>query len=168
MFIGGKWSAYGGATGESAAGCERGIRTGLRAKKRELMDKRIPLFNAYFAKCGIVFPPDSEERFPKGAIASRGWTIKFLFGDDEAGKYLDFYATHRMTNDRHLRLRANGDIEHLPAYPDVMQRWSAEHIGSVTKLLEAKGFGATGDEHASFLLKNYVLKEEMEKAEDNE
>lgn len=31
-------------------------------------------------------------------------------------EYLDFYATHRMTDDRHHRIYENGEVEDLPAF----------------------------------------------------
>ena len=103
------------------------------------MDKRILLFNKHFERWGITLPPDAEQQCPRGTIVSRVWTVKYCFGKDRDGKFLDYYAAHRMTNDRHLRIRANGDVEGLPAYPDALQRWEPEYIERVTKLLEAKG-----------------------------
>ena len=134
------------------------------------MDKRILLFNRVFERWGIVLPPDAEQRCPRGTIVSQGWTVKYCFGNDQDGNFLDFYAAHRMTNDRHFRIRDSGNSEILPAYPDVLQRWDPEYIESVTKLLEAKGFGTTGEEHGSYLLQDYVRQEEVAKAkgEDSE
>ena len=124
------------------------------------MDKRILLFNQGFERWGITLPPDAEQRCSRGTIVSQGWTIKYCFGEDQDGKYLDYYAAHRMTNDTHTRIRANGDAESLPAYPDgTIQRWDAEYIERVTKLLEAKGFGTTGDEHGSYLVHDYLRRE---------
>ena len=109
------------------------------------MDKRILLFNKHFERWGIALPPDAEQQCPRGTIVSRGWTVKYCFGKDRDGEFLDYYAAHRMTNDRHSRIRDNGDVEGLPAYPDALQRWEPEYIERVTKLLEAKGFGSTGE-----------------------
>lgn len=60
-------------------------------------------------------PNDIESRWHRGQIAKQGWTIKFLFGEDAKGKFLDYYASHRMTNDRHVRIRSDGSEEILPA-----------------------------------------------------
>ena len=128
------------------------------------MDKRVLLFNQHFERWGIALPSDAEQRCPKGTIVSRDWTVKYCFGDDQDGKFLDYYAAHRMTNDTHSRIRANGDSESLPAYPDAIQRWEPEHIENVTKLLEAKGFGTTGEEHGSYLLHDYLRRKAVEKA----
>jgi len=35
-------------------------------------------------------------------------------GKGRGAEYLDYYASHRMTNDRHIRLREDGSEEHLP------------------------------------------------------
>ena len=131
------------------------------------MDKRILLFNKHFERWGIALPPDAEQRCPRGTIVHRGWTIKFVFGVDDDGKFLDFCAAHRMTNDRHVRLRANGHAESLPTYPDAMERWSPERIESVTELLEAKGFGITGDEHGSYLVHEYLRKKYLNENKEN-
>ena len=121
------------------------------------MDKRIAFFNVYFAKWGIGLPANAEERFPKGTIICRGWDIKFIFGEDEEGKYLDFYACNRMTNDRHWRLRDNGDGEPLPALPDVFMPRIPEYEDRVAKLLKAKGF-AYSDECGILLEEDDLLK----------
>ena len=92
------------------------------------MDKRILLFNKHFERWGIALQPDADQQCPRGTIVSRSWTVKYCFGKDQDGKFLDYYAAHRMTNDRHLRIRDNGDVEGLPAYPDALQRWEPEYI----------------------------------------
>lgn len=57
----------------------------------------------------------------------------------------------------------------LPAYPDEFLLWEPEHIENVTKLLEAKGFGTTGEEeHASFLVHDYLRRKEVEKAKGSD
>ncbi len=48
-----------------------------------------------------------------------GWSITYIFDEDEQGKYLDFYASHRMTNPRHCRIRENGELEGLPGYREM-------------------------------------------------
>ena len=109
------------------------------------MDKRISTFNAYFAKWDIALPSDIEGRHPRGSIHSGGWIIEFAFGEDEDGKLLDFYACHRLTNDRHVRVRSNGSAESLPAYPDVLAPWNSEYVEMVDKILKQKGFGGCAD-----------------------
>jgi hypothetical protein len=71
-------------------------------------------FNAAFSHWNIRLPPEDLAQRRRGKIVQAGWTIWYLFGADEHGDYLDYYATHHMTNDRHVRLYANGRSEGLP------------------------------------------------------
>lgn len=55
----------------------------------------------------------------KGSISSldTGWMIRYILSTDEYGRlYLDLTADHRMTNPRHIRIDANGDISSLETY----------------------------------------------------
>ena len=81
------------------------------------MDKRILLFNKHFERWGIALPPDAEQRCPRGTIVSRGWTVKYCFGKDQDGKFLDYYAAHRMTNDRHSRIAPTAMLKVYPPTP---------------------------------------------------
>ncbi|HYF62598.1 MAG TPA: hypothetical protein VD886_07265 [Herpetosiphonaceae bacterium] len=112
------------------------------------------LFADYFAHWTIALPPADVERRQRGHISAAGWSIHYLFGADERGEYLDFYATHRMTNERHERLYADGGSESLPAplpfmvfpadaSPEDRERIQQEyyaHNREVGALLRAKGF----------------------------
>lgn len=57
---------------------------------------------------------------PLGELQGHGWLIQYAFGCDEHGDYLDVYASHRMTNDRHVRLRPSGSVDQLPALSTLM------------------------------------------------
>ena len=112
------------------------------------------LFAEYFAHWQITLPPGHVERRERGHVSGSGWSIAYLFGSDERGEYLDFYATHRMTNERHERLYADGGSESLPAplpfmvfppnaTPEDKARIEREyyaHNQQVGALLRAKGF----------------------------
>lgn len=122
------------------------------------MDEILLNFNAEFATWGISLSPDQIAQRGRGKIVKAGWTIWYLFGSDKEGLYLDYYATHRMTNDRHSRFRANGECEELPTLLDARPcsedskedaRLEAEFLAEnqrVSDLLEKKGFGITGTE----------------------
>ena len=81
-----------------------------------------------------------------------------MFGSDEKGEYLDYYASHRMTNDRHVRIYASGEQEDLPTIqefrlcsqdPEEDKRLEAKYYAEnqrVARLLQEKGFGIAGDE----------------------
>ncbi len=68
---------------------------------------RIRRIEAAFAEdffhWGITLPPDDVRQRRQGEIAAAGWAIWYLFDSDERGEYLDYYASHRMTSDRHVR-----------------------------------------------------------------
>ena len=61
-------------------------------------------FAEYFANWDIRLPEDATQLEEPGLIQEGGWTIRYVFDDDAGGSYLEFYATHRMTNDRRVRI----------------------------------------------------------------
>ena len=61
-------------------------------------------FARTFENWDIKLPPDAFAMKQPGTIHKAGWTIRYVFDED----YLDYYATHRMTNDRHVRIHADG------------------------------------------------------------
>ena len=77
------------------------------------VDQHIVNFNKDFETWSIELPEEAVENRQRGKIVKSGWTIGYLFGTDEAGDYLDYYASHRMTNDRHVRLYADGSSKGL-------------------------------------------------------
>lgn len=132
------------------------------------VDQRIVNFNRSFETWRIELPKEAAENQRRGKIVRSGWTIWYLFGRDEAGDYLDYYASHRMTNDRHVRLYTDGSSKGLNSYRS-MRRVSNdpeedrqlenefwEHNERVSRELESKGFGLEGDEHPSTII-NRVL-----------
>jgi len=109
-------------------------------------------FNAAFDSWDIRLPPEDIEHRRRGEILKGGWSIRYLFGSDERGEYLDYYSVHRMTNDSHVRIYADGQIESLPAFvefrfassdPKEDARLEAEYRAEnerISKLLKDKGF----------------------------
>lgn len=71
-------------------------------------------FANYFSDDKIELPPGAEAAEARGTIHKAGWTINYRFGHDQE-RYLEFYATHRMTNDRRHRIYGSGRIEDLDA-----------------------------------------------------
>jgi len=114
-----------------------------------------------FKNWGIRLPEEAAEFHTRGKINKAGWSIWYLFGSDEQGEYLDYYATHRMTTDSHTRIREDGSVEGLPALeemfigsdnPEEHARLKATFIEEnrkIAQLLEAKGFSLSGDEPLS-------------------
>lgn len=72
-------------------------------------------FAEHFAPWDIVLPKEHVQKRRRGKIVVAGWAIWYLFGSDERGEYLDYYAAHRMTSDEHVRIYESGEIESLPA-----------------------------------------------------
>ena len=101
-------------------------------------------------------------------IVQRGWTIwtRFDIGAEDCWKRLDYYAMHRMTNDRHVRMYADGEEEDLPtmagryvtSYRSTMvERYEVRdkyfaYNQAVEKLLEEKGFVMTDQAHGCVLV----------------
>lgn len=126
------------------------------------MERIESVFNETFAHWGIRLPPENLRERKRGKINEEGWTIWFLFGEDDDGEYLDYYAMHRMTNDRHVRLHADGRATWLEALPEGLsfafdpkegpeaeerarqKYWSESE--RISRLLDEKGFTVTGDE----------------------
>jgi len=105
-----------------------------------------------FASRGIRLPEDDVVHRRAGCIHQGGWSISYLFGVDESGEYIEYYASHRMTNDTHSRLYEDGRREWLPALdygrsassdPEEDARLAAEHREEqerIMAMLKAKGF----------------------------
>lgn len=66
--------------------------------------------NSAFAHWEIKLPDEAMLLGTVWIIVQGGWTIWTRFDvDAESGReHLDYYAMHRMTNDRHVRLYADG------------------------------------------------------------
>ena len=126
-------------------------------------------FNRSFEAWNIELPKEAVENRQRGKIVKSGWTIWYLFGRDEAGDYLDYYASHRMTNDRHVRLYDDGSSKGLDSYcgmrkvsddPEGNKRLENEfweHNERVSRELEAKGFGLEGGEHPSTIINRMLI-----------
>jgi hypothetical protein len=122
-------------------------------------------FNREFAHWAIELPDDAMSSGVVWLMVQRGWTIWTRFDSDaeEGRKRLDYYAMHRMTNDRHIRLYADGEEEDLPAMAQgygvpqgatEAQREAARakyfaDNQAVEKLLQEKGFVMSGQAHTS-------------------
>ncbi len=125
-------------------------------------------FNSTFSNWGIRLPPEDIANRSRGKIVEAGWAIWYLFGSDENGEYLDYYASHRMTEDSHVRIYVDGHEEYLPEIvgmrlasedPEEDARLEAEYYAEnqrVARMLEAKGFGAEGDEPGGVQMNRFL------------
>ncbi|MDP9477034.1 MAG: hypothetical protein M3R38_15345 [Actinomycetota bacterium] len=126
-------------------------------------------FAERFSHWGIRLPPAVAHRGQHGKIVEAGWAIWYLFGSDERGEYLDYYASHRMMGgDEHTRIREDGSREGLPsissvrlasADPEEDAQLEAEHreeMRKVERMLEEKGFDMTGDEPGGVQINRFL------------
>ena len=126
-------------------------------------------FSQRFQVWRIELPREAVDNRQRGKIVEAGWTIWYQFGSDEDGEYLDYYSSHRMTNDSHVRIHEDGRVESLDSLwevrptskdPDENARLENEfweHNERVSRILEEKGFGLQGDEHGSAIVRRGFL-----------
>jgi hypothetical protein len=131
-------------------------------------------FQLAFYRWGIALPPEDVRERRRGKIVAAGWAIWYPFGEDERGEYLDYYASHRMTDDRYVRIYEDGAEERLPTVSTFQiisgnKRENArleaeylEHNRRVGRLLEEKGFGIAGDEPGGVQMNRYLRMGEEE------
>lgn len=84
------------------------------------MNKIQQLFKEYFNSWNITLPETDVSQRKGGRINEAGWNIGYVFGKKNDKEYIEVYATHRMTNDRHFRLYDDGSTgdEELEAVDD--------------------------------------------------
>ena len=130
----------------------------------------------------ITLPPESVAARELGGIVNNGWTIFYKFGFEGDDEYMDVYASHRMTNDRHVRLYADGRSRGLPSYEGMrvqaknpeddekIKSWFYAYNKVVYELLLEKGF-VSADAHASHNINSWLLRtppEERGESESND
>ncbi len=71
------------------------------------------MFRETFANWDIWLPAGDVASYLPGKLFQAGWTVHYLFGDDEGEEYLDYHAIHRMTNPRRVRIHSDGRVEGL-------------------------------------------------------
>jgi hypothetical protein len=109
-------------------------------------------FASRFGHWGFNLPEKDIKDRRGGYIQDSGWLIQYCFGKDETGEYLDYYATHRMTGDSHVRMYADGREEALLTLSSIVKiskdpveqkRLEDEHDEynrKVVKMMVDKGF----------------------------
>ena len=117
------------------------------------MNRIADAFRQDFENWGLELPAADLRRRRLGYIQSQGWLIQYAFDRNRSGEYLDYYASHRMTDDRHVRLYASGRRQRLAALASMCL--SSENPKEAARLevayyrrnrriarsLTAKGFG---------------------------
>jgi hypothetical protein len=78
-------------------------------------------FNAYFENFDVRIAAEEVVVGNRRTIRRDGWAITYRIDSDDAGMpSLEFYATHRMTNDRHVAITAGGQLECLDAISEIL------------------------------------------------
>lgn len=131
-------------------------------------------FAKAFAHWGLVLPPEHVAERKRGKLVEAGWTIWYLFGRNDGGEYLDYYASHRMTDDTHERIYADGSTESLesivgmrlcssdPAEDKKLAEAYYANNARIGRMLTEKGFGLAGDETLSAQLVRDLRTREQE------
>lgn len=110
---------------------------GLREGEMDDAGKLAGLLRERFRPWGLEIPEVDVRARGRGRLVGRGRVIWHHFGRDERGEYLDFYASHRMTENLHARPYADGTERGLPAIegmrltspsPEEDTRLEAEHV----------------------------------------
>lgn len=109
-------------------------------------------FNDYFATFGIGIRPEDVAAVAAGGLRTikdsrSGWAITFRVDRDGDGAVsLEFYATNRRANDRHVLISADGSLEHLDAISEMLILNSDNAVGefeaenaSIRALLHERG-----------------------------
>lgn len=65
-------------------------------------------FAAYFANWNLRLPRNAAALEEPGTVADDGWVVRYVFGSHRGEPYLEFYATHRMTDDRRVCIWGSG------------------------------------------------------------
>lgn len=110
------------------------------------------LFDQYFKNWAIELPEDHLTNRLSGTIFKAGWNIRYIFGKDDGREFLEFYATHRMTDDRHCKIYDDGEMIDLdaicsmyvydpmiPGDREKSERENRERNNRIYKELETKG-----------------------------
>ncbi len=117
-----------------------------------MMEQIAETFNNRFDHWNITLSEADIKDRCNGHVQKSGWLIQYCFGEDEHGTYLDYYAAHRMTDDEHVRIYSDGEVEDLPALssiclvsedPKENKRLEDEYYHEnqqVAKMLAEKGF----------------------------
>lgn len=66
-------------------------------------------FDEKFRPWQIELPADDLAARRRGSIQSHGWTIRYHFGSEQGRDYLEYFASHRMTNDTLNRIYEDGE-----------------------------------------------------------
>lgn len=68
-----------------------------------------------YLQWGIILDDAIFSSVESHFIQKKGWEIRFIEGENEKGKYVEFYDMNNITGDTHYRVYTDGEIEELEA-----------------------------------------------------
>ena len=77
-------------------------------------------FARMFANWEIELPDEDVRSRRSGEIREGGWRIQYHFGEEAGREFIELLASHRMTNDRLIRIYADGERELVGASLDLL------------------------------------------------
>lgn len=116
------------------------------AKHQSHFGHELPTEDVHLRRRGMLCADED------GGDYGYGDAVRYLFGQDEQGEYLDCYLRHRLAGDQHVRIREDGSTEDLetvphwracaddPAEDARLQARYAEVVNRIGRMLHAKGF----------------------------
>jgi hypothetical protein len=63
-----------------------------------------------------------------------GEVVRFVFGEDEHGEYLDFLQNSRFSDNIHMRIREDGTMERLETAPGMWLDWMSKDAKLVERV----------------------------------
>jgi hypothetical protein len=75
------------------------------------MPKIKEAFDRQFERWQIQLSPDNIETRRSGSIQQQGWLINYRFGREANRDFLEYFASHRLTNDTLNRIWDDGTAE---------------------------------------------------------
>ena len=135
-------------------------------------------FSAIFEHWELELPEADVAARSGGFLRQKNGSgsVRYVFGRDRKGEYLEFYAFHRIWGDRHARIYASGEVESLdvlftmhlvdPDDPEVTarnQREMQERNARLLHQLEEAGLLTGGPVPVSFTVNAYLGTHDVEK-----
>jgi len=69
------------------------------------------VFNERFHKWGIHLPEEDLHQRKRGRIQKNGWSINYHFISSGGKEFIEYFSSHRMTNDTLTRIYEDGTTE---------------------------------------------------------
>ena len=128
------------------------------------------LFEEHLEAWEVVLPDDAVANKTPGSVRQKNGSglVRYVFGSDSKGDYLEYYSFHRIWGDSHARIYESGEIEHLDTLatmyvvsddPQEAERNKAKMHEHNTKLmsdLEESGLLSGGPVPMSFEINAYL------------